>query len=197
MKKQKINKTLIYTTTIEGIDFNVYYTSICSHHCRVLAFQNEEVRAINITIDRDIDHDFYDSYFKARLSTYQAIFEELSQKGRHLKNWEEGYIIYNVCDKYEAWKRQIIEETEKAKKAEYDNRLPDKNEIETVVKNEKGHSFSCLFYCKLCKTKHSSGYSYLIRGHEVNVCSYCRTDIRRTKNYVKIIPTNMGHSKRG
>lgn len=194
MKKEKINKTLIYQTTIEGIDFNVYYTTICSHHCRVLAFQNEEVRTINITVDRDIDHDFYDSYFKVRLSTYQAIFKYLVQKNKHLKNWDEGPKIYNACDKYEAWKRQIIEEAERSEDAD---RLPDKNEIETVVKNERGHSFSSLFYCKLCKMKHSSGYSYLIRGHEVNVCSYCRTDIRRTNNYVKIIPTNMGHSKRG
>lgn len=194
MKKEKLNKTLIYSTTIEGINFNVFCASIRRRHCHVLAFQNEEVKVINFTIDRHIDYDFYDRYFKARLSAYQAILEEMVHKGTHVKNWEEGYLIHNVCDKYEARKHQMIEE---AKQAEYEDRLPDKNEVETAVKNEKGRSFSNLFYCRLCRMKHSSGYSYLIRGHEVNVCSYCRTDIRRTNNYVKIIPTNMGHSKRG
>lgn len=194
MKKEKLIKTMIYKTTIEGIDFNVYSASISCLHCHMLAFQNEEIRAINVTINSHFEHEFYDYYFKARLSTYQGIIDRLIRKGRHIKGWEEGHLIFNSYDNYNAKKRQMIEKTQKA---EYEERLPDKYEIENVVKNERGYSFSETFLCRLCRTKHTLGYNYLIRGHEVNVCSYCRTDIRRTKNYVKIIPTNMGHNKRG
>lgn len=190
----RTNKTIIYSTTIEGIDIKVYSASIGNRRCRVIAYRNNEVRTLNFTIDRCIDYNFYNQYFNVRLSTYQAIFDEMAQKDKHIRNWEEGYIIHNVCDRYEEWKHQKLIEEERAKQ---EDRLPNKFEIETRVKEERGFPFTRIFYCKLCTLKHSSGYTYLIRGHEVNVCAYCRTDIRRTNNYVKIIPTNMGHGKRG
>lgn len=190
----KTNKTLIYRTTIEGIDFNVYSASISNRRCLMLAFRNDEVQAINITINRFIDHRFYDQYFKARLSTYQAIIEEMAQKNKHMKKWEESATFNYFYDRYDEWNRQKLIENERAKQ---EDRLPDKYEIEATVKEERGYHFTRTFYCRLCSIKHSSGYTYLIRGHEVDVCTYCRTDIRRTNNYVKIIPTNMGHGKRG
>lgn len=197
--ENKAKKELIKSFSIEDVIFNLYAGTISKNLGNVLAFCDDNRKVINFTVFGWIDYEFLELYFRERLLIYRQIFQDLSLKGKHVKNWNESSTYYKVYNKYKYIKqrKQRISSIDKSISEQYEDRVPEKHEIEHIVRDEKGMSFHSVFVCKLCMRTHSSGYNYLIRGYEVNVCSYCRSEIRKTKNFVKFISTNMGHGKKG
>jgi len=66
------------------------------------------------------------------------------------------------------------------------------NDIKSFIRNNKGYHFSYQFRCRLCKTTHSSGYTFYIEDEEVDICKYCYDEIKQKKGWGKEILVNMG-----
>lgn len=195
--KEDLQKKLLKTIIIEGIQFKIFGGSDQDHIGCIIAFCNEELKVINFTVYGWVNYDFLELYFKKRLPVYNAIFDELSAKGRHLKHWQEKkkYIVASILFEERRLKEAIIKRETIDYQTCPSNAYPTKIEIESYIKSEKGYSFNGSFFCKICYRKHTLGYSYLLRGYEFKVCTYCRSDIKRATGYIKFISTNMGHGK--
>lgn len=166
-------------------------------------FQVEVLRScgrgmVHIYYGDAYDKNFMESYVKKNLPDYHRLIKQIKIKGSAGKLELRVPLSEKYIDEVKFLREQEEEMEQQRIKAEIEaaTRLPDKYEIENLVKQQKGFPFSNKFVCKLCYCTHSNGYSYLIRGHEVAVCTYCRSDLRRTKPYVKVILTNMGNGKR-
>lgn len=197
---------------IKDIAVSVYRDDILDY-VKFKASNSQGLRNLYVTVGMDSEVCFVRFLIDRLKPKIKNVFLELDVTGVKSRKWIETgkYLSYRgIYENHveQNRKRKLeqeqterlhlhLEEELNAEKQRIEaERLPDKYEIDAVVKTEKCKHFSNIFVCKLCKRKHSTGYTYLIRGHEVNVCSYCRTDIRRTKPFVKIISTNMGHGKK-
>lgn len=196
--KEKLRKELLKTFYIEDIEFKVYGGTARNNLGQVIASCNSGNKVIDFTVYGWVNHSFLESYFKDRLLFYKSVFNGLAELDKHVKNWNEARQYLAAFKKYE--EKELRKDVKVVRcnieNSHDENKYPNAIEIEELIKSEKGHSFSGLFVCKICNCTHSHGFSYLIRGHQINVCTYCRSDIRRMKGFIKIISTNMGHGKK-